>query len=147
MYQDPMNPDPMNQTPPDQGPINQTPINQGPMSQSDEQQARMWGMLCHLSALVGFIGVPFGNIIGPLVVWLIKKDQYAFVHDQGRESLNFQISMTIYTVIAGILAFLLIGIPALLVLPIIDLILVIIAAVQANSGQAYRYPATIRFIS
>ena len=55
-------------------------------------------MLCHLSSLAGSV-IPFGNIVGPLVVWLIKKDEYAFVDDQGKESLNFQISITIYTVV------------------------------------------------
>ena len=146
MNQSPLNQNPMNQDPMNQTSGGQSPISQSPASQSDERQARMWGMLCHLSALVGFIGVPFGNILGPLVVWLIKKDEFPFVNDQGKESLNFQISMTIYTVIAVILAFFLIGIPAVLVLPIIDVILIVIASVQANNGEAYRYPLTIRFI-
>ena len=105
-----------------------------------------WGMLCHLAALVMLLGVPLGNILGPLIVWLIKKDQYSFVDSQGRESLNFQISMTIYGVIAGFLTIILIGWALLAILVVVNIILVIIASIRANSGRPYRYPITIRFI-
>jgi len=71
----------------------------------------MWGMFCHLSTLCGYV-MPFGNILGPLVVWLIKKDEYPLVDDQGKEALNFQISITIWTVIAAILCIIIIGIPS-----------------------------------
>ena len=109
-------------------------------------QEYTWGMACHLSALAAFIGIPFGHILGPLVVWLIKKDEFPFVEEQGKEALNFQISMTIYGIVAFILCFVLIGFPLLIAIGILDLILVIVAAVRASSGQAYRYPLTIRFI-
>ena len=105
-----------------------------------------WGMLCHLAALVMLLGVPLGNILGPLIVWLIKKDQYSFVDSQGKESLNFQISMTIYGVIAGFLTIILIGWALLAILVVVNIILVIIASIRANSGRPYRYPITIRFI-
>ncbi len=111
-----------------------------------EREARLWGMLCHLTALSVYIGVPFGNILGPLVVWLIKKEEHPFVDDQGRESLNFQISITIYIVISGILILVLIGIPLLITLAVLNLVLVIIASIKANDGEPYRYPLTIRFI-
>ena len=111
-------------------------------SSSDE---RMWGMLCHLSTLSGYL-IPFGNIIGPLVVWLIKKDEYAFVEDQGKEALNFQISVMIYSIVSGILVFLIIGLPLLIAVLIFDLVMTIVAAVKANEGEYYRYPLTIRFI-
>ncbi len=104
-----------------------------------------WAMLCHLTALAGFI-IPFGNIVGPLVVWMIKKDEFPLVADQGKESLNFQISMTIYYVIAAILIIVLIGIVLLIGLAIFSLIMIIIAMVKANEGVAYRYPMTIRFV-
>src|SRR5688572_25430917 len=61
--------------------------------------ARMFGMLAHISSLAGFI-IPFGNIIGPLVIWMMKKDQHPFVNDQGKESLNFQITASIAILIA-----------------------------------------------
>jgi uncharacterized Tic20 family protein len=110
---------------------------------SDE---RLWGMLCHLSALSMYIGVPFGNIIGPLVVWLIKKEEYPFVDSQGKESLNFQIIVTIALIICIPLAFFCIGLILIPIILIASLILVIIASVKANGGEEYKYPWNIRFI-
>ncbi|MDY6852424.1 MAG: DUF4870 domain-containing protein [Thermodesulfobacteriota bacterium] len=103
-------------------------------------------MLCHLSALAGFIGIPFGNIIGPLIIWLIKKNDFPFVNEQGKEALNFQISLTIYGIIAALLIFVVIGIFLLIGLGIFGLIMVIIASIKANQGESYRYPITIRII-
>lgn len=111
-----------------------------------EKQSRLWGMLCHLSALAGFIGIPFGNIIGPLIIWLIKKNDFPFVNEQGKEALNFQISLTIYGIIAALLIFVVIGIFLLIGLGIFGLIMVIIASIKANQGESYRYPITIRII-
>jgi uncharacterized Tic20 family protein len=115
------------------------------MVKMDQKQERTWGMLCHLSALAAFI-FPLGNIFGPLIVWLVKKDESPFVDDQGKESLNFQISFTIYCIFAAILAVILIGFILLIALGIAFLILVIIAAVKANEGEKFRYPFTIRLI-
>lgn len=109
------------------------------------REQNTWAMLCHLSAIVGFV-IPLGNILGPLVVWLIKKDEFPLVNDQGKESINFQISMTIYLIISAILILLLIGIVLLVALAIFDLIVIIIAMIKANEGVAYRYPLCIRFI-
>lgn len=107
---------------------------------------RMWAMLCHISTFAGFV-VPFGNIIGPLVIWMIKKDEFPLVADQGKEALNFQISMAIYLIISAILIIVVIGIPMLILLGIFDLIATVVAAIKANEGVKFRYPATIRFIS
>jgi len=112
---------------------------------SPSKDARMWAMFAHISAVAGYI-FPFGNIIGPLVIWILKKDEYPFVNDQGKESLNFQISITIYVFISIILVFLLIGIPILIVVGLFALIMVIIAAINSYDGKAYRYPLTIRLI-
>ncbi len=112
-----------------------------------EKQARLWGMLCHLTALSLLLGIPFGNILGPLVIWLIKKEDYSFVDQQGKESLNFQISLTIYTIAAGILCIVLIGIPLLIGLFIAFFVLVVIASIKTSNGEPYRYPMTIRFIN
>jgi uncharacterized Tic20 family protein len=95
--------------------------------------------------MVGFV-FPFGNILGPLVLWLVKKDEYPLVADQGKEALNFQISMTIYYLIAAVLILVIIGIVLLVVLGVFSLIMTIIAMIKANSGERYRYPLAIRLI-
>ncbi|MBE9158669.1 DUF4870 domain-containing protein [Nodosilinea sp. LEGE 06152] len=116
------------------------------MNQLDSSpESRMWAMLAHLSALSGFV-IPFGNIIGPLLIWLVKRDEMSFVADQGKEALNFNISMTIYMLVSGVLIFVLIGIPLIIVLGIAWLVLSILAAVKANEGVAYRYPLTLRLV-
>jgi len=74
------------------------------MAKMDENQEKTWGLFCHLAAFGFFVFPAFGNILGPLVIWLIKKDESPYVDQQGKESLNFQISFTIYAFIAGILA-------------------------------------------
>ena len=108
------------------------------------------GMLCHLLALAGVIGVPFGNILGPLIMWLVKKDEMAFVDDQGKESLNFQITVTVAVFVLGVLSFIpivgCITLLALLAACVGAVVLVIIASVKAAAGEPYRYPMTIRFI-
>lgn len=112
---------------------------------NDDKQERTWAMLCHLTAFIGYF-FPFGHILGPLVVWLIKKEEFPLVEDQGKESLNFQISMTIYIIVAAILSIIIIGIPILIGLIVFEIIIVIIAAVKANDGERYRYPLAIRII-
>ena len=146
-----MNSDPLNQNPatPDPtvpNPASPGPAYQPPPAQTQEQQSRLWGMLCHLVALAGLV-VPFGNVIGPLIVWLVKKDEFPFVNDQGKESLNFQISMTIYMFVAAASMLVLIGFILLPIVALVDVIFTIVAAIQANAGQPYRYPMTIRFIT
>ena len=106
----------------------------------------MFGMLCHLTGFLALVGIPFGNIFGPLVVWLIKREEFPFVDGQGKEALNFQISMTIYLIVTGLLSFLLIGLPFFIGLGIAWIVLMIIASVKAYGGEAYRYPITMRFI-
>jgi uncharacterized Tic20 family protein len=113
--------------------------------QSDKQD-RTWAMFCHLTSLSACIGIPFGNIIGPLVVWLIKKDEFAIVDEHGKESLNFQISLSIYSIISFFLCFAFIGFVLLPAILIAGLVFVIIATLKANKGEPYRYPLTIRFI-
>jgi len=110
---------------------------------SNEQ--KQWAMFTHLSALVGYI-VPFGSIIGPLIMWQIKKNEMPFVDDQGKEALNFQITVAIAAVVCVLLILVLIGILLLWVLAIVDLVFIVIAAIAANNGQTYRYPINLRLI-
>ncbi len=116
------------------------------MQKEYSQPARSWGVATHLAALIALFGIPFGNIIGPLVVWLIKKHEYPFVEEQGRNALNFQISWTIYKLIAIVLIIFIIGLPILMALILVNLVLVIIAAINASNGHSYQYPLTIKFI-
>ena len=110
-----------------------------------DKDARLWGMLCHLAALAVFLGIPFANILGPLVIWLIKKNDFPFVDQQGKSALNFQISMAIYAIAAFPLTFVLIGIPLLIAIVVVDLIMVILASVKANNGLSFKYPLSIKF--
>jgi len=108
-------------------------------------EEKQWALFAHLSALVGYI-IPFGSIIGPLVIWQIKKNEMPFVDDQGKEALNFQITIAIIAIVCLMLVLILIGILLLWALAIVNLVLIIIAALAANNGQAYRYPFAFRFI-
>jgi len=130
-------------SPPPYTPPPYTPPPVGDVISKDE---RLWGMLTHLTALSGLVGVPLGNILGPLIMWLIKKNEMPFVDDQGKESLNFQITMTIIAVICIPFCFILIGIPALIAVYLADFVLTIIASIKANDGVVYRYPFTWRLI-
>ncbi|MBN1693908.1 DUF4870 domain-containing protein [candidate division WOR-3 bacterium] len=116
------------------------------MAKEKKKDANTWAMLCHLTALSLYVGVPFGHIIVPLIIWLIKKDEFAFVDEQGKESLNFQISITIYGIVAGLLCLIAIGVILLPVIAVAHIVLTIMAAVKANQGEGYHYPFTLRFI-
>jgi uncharacterized Tic20 family protein len=107
---------------------------------------RTWNVLCHATALAGFFVPWAGHILGPLIVWLAKRNDSPEIDEHGKESLNFQISMLIYNVIAGVLCLVLIGFVILAILHILNLVLVIIASIQASEGKFYRYPLTIRLI-
>ena len=111
------------------------------------KDARTWGMLCHLTALSGFVGVGFGFILGPLVCWLVKKNEYEFVDDQGKEALNFQITMFIALVVSGVLCLAFIGFLLLPAVVIVEIIFTIIGAVKASNGEWYRYPFALRLVN
>jgi uncharacterized Tic20 family protein len=107
--------------------------------------ARMWAMLCHLSALAGFI-VPFGSIIGPLIIWLIKKDDMPIVDIQGKKALNFQITMAIAYLVCFILIFAVIGLILMPIVAIFSFVMVVIASVKANDGKEFNYPLSLNLI-
>ena len=106
---------------------------------------RQWALICHLSGLAGYI-IPFGNIIAPIIIWSMKKDEMPMVDEHGKEVINFQISFMIWILLASILAFALIGIPILIALIIAQVVLIIIGAIKADSGELYHYPLSIRFL-
>ena len=127
-------------------PIDETPVDEIPIPETPDRDTRMWAMFCHLAGLALLIGIPAANILGPLIVWQIKKEQHPFIDAHGKESMNFQISMFIYGLVAGLLIFVCVGMVLLPAVIIVDIVFVIIAAIKANDGQAYRYPVTIRLI-
>ena len=128
-----------------------TPPTQPPQN-PNEAQARMWNMLCHLSALAGFI-IPFGNIVGPLLVWQIKKNEIPSVDIHGKAALNFQITVTL-TVLAGMVVALVLSVihigvvlfPIMILIGLAGLILAIIAGIKANNGEDYKYPFSFQLI-
>jgi uncharacterized Tic20 family protein len=105
-----------------------------------------WAVLCHATALLGFFIPAAGHFVGPLVVWLLKRGEFPEIDEHGKESINFQISMFIYNVIAAVLCLVIIGFALLAVLHVLNVILVIIASLRASEGKLYRYPLTIRLI-
>lgn len=111
------------------------------------QEARQWAMFCHFAAFIGLV-FPFGSLLGPLIVWQLKRESDPFVDAQGKEALNFQITVIIAYVAAVILTIVSFGI--LFFVPtlvwVANLVLCILAAVKANSGESYRYPFTLRLI-
>ena len=113
--------------------------------QVSSPEERNWSMLLHLSAFSGLI-IPFANLIAPLVVWLMFRARSDMVDFHGKRALNFQISMTIYTLIAVILSFVLIGIPFLIAFGIISIVWTIVAAVRASRGDPPGYILSIRFL-
>ena len=121
-----------------------------PPSGSPNAEERQWAMFAHLSAIVGaLIGLSF---LGPLVVWLVKKETMPFVDDQGKEALNFNIMLLIVFAVLWALTFVTLGIgilltgPLMFIVGVAALVLVIIAGIKANEGVAYRYPFSIRLI-
>jgi len=107
---------------------------------------RTWCVLCHAAALSGIFLHAFGHLLGPLIVWLAKRADSPEIDAHGKESLNFQLSILVYTIACIPLCFILIGFVLLLGLWILNTVFVIIASLRASEGQFYRYPLTIRFL-
>ena len=125
-------------TPP---PISPVPASLPP----SEVQVRTWSMFAHLSAFAGLL-IPFGSIIGPILVWQIKKHELPAVVAHAKAALNFQISCFIYLVVSALLIFVFIGLPLMAAVAIFSIVCVIIAALKANDGKSWRYPLSIPFL-
>lgn len=115
------------------------------ITQTTSTTERELGMLTHLLSFAG-MAIPFGSIMGPLVIWLMKKDESDFLDQTGRMVLNYQISYVIWTIAAVLLCIFLIGIPILFVLPFLNVVFTIIGAVKARDGIVWNYPMTIQFL-
>ena len=136
----------MSDTIPSEPPVNPQPA---------QSSTRAWEVLCHAASLLGlilgFASIPFVNILGPLIVWLMKRSESIGVDVHGKESLNFQISWTLWGI--GVSIILIVSIVGLLLLAfllmaflVLSIVLTIMASVKASNGEVYRYPLTIRFI-
>ncbi|MFC5578636.1 DUF4870 domain-containing protein [Lysobacter niabensis] len=143
--------------------MSENPIDSNPSPAPPGEQAgaisadqRQWAMFAHLSAIAGAVltsGVGgWGTFLGPLVIWLVKKDTMPFVDDQAKEALNYNITIAIVFLALWVLVFVTLGIgflvaiPAWVVIGIAWLVFTIIAAVKANDGVKYRYPFSWRLV-
>lgn len=126
------------------------------MGGSPSAEERQWAMFAHLSALAGGLLTGaiggWGFFLGPLVIWLMKKDTMPFVADQAKEALNFNITVSAIMLLMLVLTVVTLGIgiiiagPIMFIVGIAALVLIIMAAIKANEGHAYRYPLTIRLV-
>ncbi|MGK7395914.1 MAG: DUF4870 domain-containing protein [Candidatus Cyclobacteriaceae bacterium M3_2C_046] len=107
---------------------------------------KQWLIAAHLGTLIGYV-VPFGNILVPLVIYISKKQESKTIEDQSRESLNFQITVTIFALIAGLLVILLVGFFLLMAVAVFQLVFVILATIEVDKGNLYRYPVNFRIIN
>ncbi len=99
---------------------------------------RTLAMLCHITGLISFIG--------PLIVWLLKKDESEFIDANGKQALNFQISIFIYSIVASMLIVILIGIPLLIAIGLFNLVMIILASVKALNGEVFEYPLSMKIL-
>ena len=119
--------------------------NQANRGRAADQEIRNTAVAAHLSTFAGLI-VPFGSVIGPLAVWLTRRDRDPFIDQTGREALNFGISIAVYGSLLLVAALMLVGIPFLIIGVIAWVVLASLAAAKASQGQAYRYPLTLRLV-
>ncbi|WP_341503996.1 DUF4870 domain-containing protein [Gallaecimonas sp. GXIMD4217] len=111
-----------------------------------DNETRNWALACHAASFAGLIVPLFGSVLGPLIVWLMKREQHPYIDEQGKEALNFQITMIIAYAMAAVLVVILIGILLLWALVIFDLIMVIMAMVKTANGEDFRYPISLRLV-
>lgn len=122
------------------------PITPQPVIPPSEAQVRTWSMLVHLSAFLGYVIPAVGWIVGPLLVWQIKKHELPAIEPHAKEVINFQISCLIYFLLAAMLTVIVIGLPLMFAIGLFNLVCVIIAALKANDGILWKYPLAIRFL-
>lgn len=134
-----------------------TPPPPPPVAVAPSAEEKQWAMFAHLSVLLGGLLTSafggWGYFIGPLVIWLLKRDTMPFVADQAREALNFAITVSAIFVVLSVMTLVTLGLGALITVPLMmivgiaALVLTIMAAVKSNNGEAYRYPFAIRLVN
>ena len=137
-----MSNDPLAPPPPDPEPPGQPVADALPAQTAPTSDERAMALLCHLGGVLATIG-----FLVPLIIWLVKKDESRFVDDQGKEALNFQLTLLIGHVIGIATWCFIIGIAITFALWVVQVVFGIMGAVAANQGQRYRYPVNIRLIS
>jgi uncharacterized Tic20 family protein len=121
----------------------ESPVSPAPALSSED---RLWGALAHLSAFaIYFSGI--GHIVGPMIIWLWKRDTNAFVAEEAKEAMNFNISVTIYAIVAAVLVLVLIGVPMLIGLHVFQVICIIVGALRASDGRHFKYPLNLRLVN
>jgi uncharacterized protein len=113
------------------------------LSGDADSQTRQWGMILHLSLLLSFSAV---GIVVPILIWQLKKSDLPGLDEHGKNAVNWIISAFIYSIVGFILIPVLVGIPILSILGILTVVFPIIAAIKANSGEAWKYPGAIAFL-
>ena len=146
-------PDNPTEAPPPITPPPPRSMSSAPPPGNPESRARTWNMLCHLSALAAYIGVPLGNIIGPLIIWQIKKNEFPSVDSHGKAALNFQITVSIALIVSLVVTyvgiFFCIGwlfLPVPILIGLASMVFAVIAGIKANNGEDYQYPWSIEFV-
>ena len=115
----------------------------------ENADARTWAMFCHLSPLIGIVvSVGLLNFVGPLVIWLVKREQYPYVDDQGKEALNYQLTLLIVSLVCLAITLASCGFlfPVMFLPLILQIVFSIISSMAANKGEYYRYPYNIRIV-
>ena len=128
-------------------PVNPQPPLKQPATKPKGQwffSSNQWAMFIHLAQFTHCIA-PLGGIVAPILIWQLKKDELPGIDEHGKNVVNWIVSQFLYSIVAGILTFFLIGIPLLIGLFIISILFPIVGAIKANDGKAWRYPLTIRF--
>ncbi len=110
----------------------------------NERETRTWAMFLHFSLLAGFV-VPMAGLVTPIIIWQIQKNKLPGIDEHGKVVANWLISLIIYGVVSGLLTFILIGFPMLIVLVVVSIIFPIIGGIKANDGQLWKYPLSIQF--
>jgi uncharacterized protein len=115
-------------------------------AKTPSENERTWGMLAHLAAFAGLVAPLVGNVLGPLLVWLTKREQSAFVAAHAKEALNFNITVVLAGIVCGFLALIFIGFLLGSALFVAWLVMTLIAAIKASEGAPYHYPVSLRLV-
>jgi uncharacterized Tic20 family protein len=125
--------------------MNNQRFTQPPKVVSGDKDANQWAMFVHLSLFAGYL-IPLAGLVVPIVLWQIKKDQYAFVDVHGKIVVNWIISMIIYAAVCTVLLAVAIGVLGFVILGVMSMILPIIGGIKANQGEVWEYPMSLKFI-